>query len=87
MAKDGSLNWDVPAGKWTILRLGYSLTGAKNRPTMPAGLGCEVDKLSRKHVEAYFHGYTDPISQALGPLFGKGLQYVLLDSWEAGMQN
>ena len=29
MAEDGSLNWDVPAGKWTILRMGYSLTGAK----------------------------------------------------------
>ena len=66
MAKDGSLNWDVPAGKWTILRMGYSLTGAKNRPATPAGLGYEVDKLSRKHVEAYFHGYTDPIAKALG---------------------
>ena len=87
MSKDGTLNWDVPAGKWTILRMGYSLTGSKNRPAMPSGLGFEVDKLSRKHVEAYFHGYTDPLAQALGPLFGKGLQYMLIDSWEAGMQN
>jgi len=87
MAKDGSLNWDVPAGKWTILRMGYSLTGAKNRPATPAGLGYEADKLSRKHMEAYFRGYTDPIAQALGPLFGKGLRYIIMDSWEAGMQN
>ncbi len=87
MNKDGTLNWDVPAGRWTILRLGYSLTGAKNRPAVPAGLGYEVDKLSRKHTESYLRGYTDPLATALGPLYGKSLRYVLLDSWEAGMQN
>jgi len=85
--KDGTLNWDVPAGRWTILRLGYSLTGAKNRPAVPAGLGYEADKLSRKHTESYLAGYTDPLAQALGPLYSKSLSYVLLDSWEAGMQN
>jgi hypothetical protein len=87
MARDGTLNWSVPAGKWTILRMGYSLTGAKNRPAAPSGLGYEADKLSRKHMEAYFHGYTDPIARALGPLFGRSLRYFLVDSWEAGMQN
>ena len=87
MAKDGSLNWDVPAGKWTILRLGYSLTGAKNRPATAAGLGYEVDKLSPKYVEAYFHGYFDPIAKALGPLVGKSLRYFMMDSFEGGLQN
>lgn len=87
MSKDGTLNWDVPAGNWTIMRLGYSLTGSKNRPAVPAGLGYEVDKLSAKHTESYLRGYTDPLAQTLGPLYGKSLRYVLLDSWEAGMQN
>ena len=87
MDKDGKLNWEVPAGGWTILRLGYSLTGAKNRPAVPAGLGYEVDKLSAKHLTEYLRGYTDPLAQSLGPLYGKSLRYVLLDSWEAGMQN
>lgn len=87
MKKDGTLNWDVPPGSWTILRLGYSLTGAKNRPAVPAGLGYEVDKLSRQHTESYLHGYIDPLEKSLGPLYGKSLRYVLLDSWEAGMQN
>ena len=84
---DGTLEWDVPAGRWTIMRMGYSLTGAKNRPAVPAGLGYEVDKLSRMHVESYLRGYIDPIAKALGPLYGKSLSYVLLDSWEAGVQN
>jgi hypothetical protein len=87
MSQDGTLNWDFPPGKWTILRMGYALTGAKNRPAPPTGSGFEVDKLSRKYVEAYFHGYIDPLEKALGPLMGKSLRYVMMDSWEAGMQN
>ncbi len=87
MAADGRLAWDVPAGRWMILRMGYAPTGARNRPATGAGSGLEADKLSRKHMEAYYHGYLDPIAQALGPLFGKSLRYVVMDSWEAGMQN
>jgi len=87
MDHNGNLHWDVPPGKWTILRMGYSLTGAKNRPAAPAGLGYEVDKLSSKYIESYYHGYFDPIIKSLGPFFGKSLQYVVMDSWEAGMQN
>ena len=87
MKPDGTLEWDAPAGRWTVLRLGYSLTGAKNRPATPAGSGYEADKLSRAHMESYYHGYFDPLRQALGPLFGKSLRYVMMDSWEAGTNN
>src|ERR1700733_1368911 len=87
MDKDGMLHWEVPAGNWTILRMGYSLTGAKNRPATAAGLGYEVDKLSAKYVQSYFHGYMDPIQQHLGDLTGSALQYMTMDSWEAGLQN
>jgi len=87
MTPDGTLDWDVPAGRWTILRMGRSLTGAKNRPAVPAASGYEVDKLSRTHVQAYLRDYTTPIASALGPLYGKSLSHVLLDSWEAGIQN
>jgi hypothetical protein len=87
MKPDGTLEWDAPAGIWTVLRLGYSLTGAKNRPATPAGSGFEADKLSREHMEAYYHGYFDPLQKALGPLFGRSLRYVMMDSWEAGTNN
>ena len=87
MDKDGNLHWDVPEGKWTILRMGYSLTGAKNRPSVPAGSGYEVDKLSAKYIADYFHGYMDPIANVLGPLVGQAPKYMTMDSWEAGMQN
>lgn len=87
MSGDGTLQWKAPAGSWTIMRFGFSLTGAKNRPATPAGSGYETDKLSREHTEAYIKAYTGPLAKALGPLYGKSLRGVMLDSWEAGMQN
>ena len=87
MRKDGTLDWDVPAGKWEIIRLGYSLTGEKNHPASREATGYEVDKLSRKHVDSYVKTYVDMISSALGPYFGKSFRYFLMDSWEANNEN
>jgi hypothetical protein len=84
---DGTLDWDVPAGHWTVLRMGYSLTGARNRPSVPAGSGYEVDKLNAGYVRQYFSGYVDPLQQHLGSLLGSTTHYMTMDSWEAGMQN
>jgi hypothetical protein len=87
MGKDGRLDWDVPAGKWVVLRMGASLTGQKNGPAPPEATGYEVDKLSRRHIESYLRGFLDPVAEATGPYLGKSLRYLLVDSWEAGMQN
>ncbi len=87
MRPDGTLDWDVPAGHWTVLRMGYSLTGARNRPSVPAGSGYEVDKLNANYVRQYFSGYVDPLQQHLGSLLGSTTHYMTMDSWEAGMQN
>lgn len=87
MKADGTLTWDAPAGNWTVYRVGYSLTGSKNSPAVPAGVGYEVDKLSKKHLESYYKGYATPIAQALGSLYGKRMQYWLTDSFEADAQN
>lgn len=87
MADDGRLKWDVPEGSWVVQRMGYVPTGARNRPATGPGSGLEADKLSREHMEAYFHGYLDPVADVLGPLFGGSLEFLVMDSWEAGMQN
>ncbi len=67
--------------------MGYALTGNRNRPSVPAGSGLEVDKLNAKYVTEYFNGYIDPIKQHLGDLLGKFPHYMTMDSWEAGMPN
>jgi hypothetical protein len=87
MDADGRLRWEVPPGRWIIQRMGYVPTGARNRPATGPGSGLEADKLSGEHMEAYLHGWLDPIAEALGPLFGDSLRYMVMDSWEAGMQN
>ena len=87
LRKDGTLDWQVPAGKWTVLRMGYSLAGTKNHPASPEATGYEVDKLNRAHVASYFQHYTGQIRGALGALYGKSFRYLLLDSYEAGMEN
>jgi hypothetical protein len=87
MQPDGTLTWNAPEGAWLVLRMGHVPTGRENRPATAAGRGLEADKLNRNHMEAYYHGYFDPIEKALGPLFGDSLKMVMMDSWEAGMQN
>jgi hypothetical protein len=89
MKADGTLDWDPPAGRWTVLRMGYSLTGAENHPATAEATGLEVDKLNRTHVHDYFEHYLSTYRQVTGPaLFGRrGLQSVVVDSAETGMQN
>jgi len=88
MQTDGTLDWTPPAGRWIVLRLGYSLLGITNHPASPEATGPEVDKLSRTYVKNYFENYLGQYKDASGGLMGKrGLQYVVTDSWEAGSQN
>jgi hypothetical protein len=88
MKADGSFEWTAPEGRWTILRMGFSLTGVTNHPASPEGTGLEVDKLSAAHVHSYMTHYLDNYKAAVGPLMGKrGLQYLISDSYEAGPAN
>ena len=89
MAADGTLRWTPPPGRWRVIRLGYSLTGQENGPTQPEATGLEVDKLSPVHIRAYLNEYLGRFASATGPdLIGrKGLQNLVADSWEAGLQN
>lgn len=85
---DGTLNWDVPAGKWRIIRLGYSLTGRQNHPASPEATGLEVDKLDPNAVRSYINHYLDLYQDATGGKLGPGgLEYMILDSYEAGHMN
>jgi hypothetical protein len=84
---DGKLVWDVPAGDWTLLRMGYTPTGATNEPAPEAGRGLECDKLSREAMDAHWAGMMATVLKDLGPLGGKVLDNALIDSYEVGSQN
>ena len=91
MAKDGTLTWDVPAGKWTILRLGYICNGRRNRLPSKDGNGLEVDKLSAEAFDRHFDAYMGRLCRELGMRAGDvhetGLTNIHVDSWEVGCQN
>ena len=53
MRPDGSLDWTPPAGRWVVMRFGYSLLGITNHPASPEGTGLEVDKLNPDYVRDY----------------------------------
>ena len=85
MDATGQLEWDVPAGHWTILRFGRTSTGQTNRPAPLPGLEC--DKLDKKALDAHFRDFTAKLLDDVGELAGKTLVATHLDSWEVGAQN
>ena len=87
MKPGGKLEWKIPDGKWTLLRMGYTPTGKTNHPAPKSGLGLECDKLSKKAAEVHWANAMEPILKDIGPLAGKGLKHVLIDSYEVGAQN
>jgi hypothetical protein len=84
----GTLRWTPPSGRWVVVRLGYSLTGHRNRPAPPDATGLEVDKLDPERVRDYVNTYLDQFLSVLpDDLVGEhGLSGLLADSYEAGYQ-
>jgi hypothetical protein len=87
MDKDGKLTWDVPVGKWTVLRFGHTSTGIENAPSPKTARGLECDKLSKAGIEANFNGMMGKLIDDVGTLVGKSLVATHIDSWENGSQN
>lgn len=88
LGSDGTLDWTPPAGRWTVVRLGWSLTGKVNAPAEPSSTGLEVDKFDAAAVRRYLASYLNLYDQASGGRLGPdGIQTLLTDSWEAGVQN
>ncbi len=85
---DGTLEWDAPAGNWTVVRFGYASKGQQNSPATEEATGWECDKLSRAAVANHFNnGLMGMVLKDAGPQAGKALKTMLADSWEAGCQN
>ena len=87
VSKDGELNWQVPAGKWIIVRYGMVPTGVTNAPASPEGQGLDVDKMSKDAVAWHFKSFIQPIYDRIPAQYRKALKYVVADSYETGSQN
>lgn len=87
MDEKGLLNWSVPEGRWTLLRVGHSSTNKDNHPAPEAGRGLEVDKMSATALRAHWNAFMGKLAEAAGPLAGKTFAGTHIDSWEVGAQN
>jgi len=85
---DGRLQWDVPAGDWTIVRMARRATCASTRPAPKPGIGLECDKFDTAALDHHFANYYGKLLKKVGPRKGKnGWTTVHIDSWEMGSQN
>jgi hypothetical protein len=87
MKSDGTITWDIPQGKWTILRIGHTTTGKFNHPAPEGGLGYECDKLSKEASTMFFNGLIGKLTADSKTLVGKSFVSTHIDSWEVGSQN
>ena len=90
LSADGTLQWEVPAGKWTIMRMGARSNGAVTRPAPMPGLGFEVDKFDTLNYNTHFDEYMMTLINKTGgrkPGANSGWTMIHMDSWEMGTQN
>lgn len=87
MQNDNTLTWTVPEGDWCIMRTAMLPTGVTNSPASPEATGLEVDKMSRKHVEAHFDAFVGEILRRIPAKDRKCFKVVVQDSYETGGQN
>jgi len=85
--KDGVLRWNAPLGDWTVLRIGFTPTGAMNRAAPDTGIGLECDKYSRSAIDFHFTRMMEHLLPWIKPLTAKGKMGLEIDSYEAGAQN
>ena len=87
MDKNGILTWDVPAGKWAILRMGYTTTGSGNS-VGGGGFQLECDKLNPAAAKLQFDSWFGEFHNLVGDeLFRKVVKVFHVDSWECRSQN
>jgi hypothetical protein len=81
------LDWEVPEGKWLVLRFGCTLTGKKTSWSSPTGEGLEGDPLDPAAMETQFQNIGAILVKDVGPAAGPVFRSVQIDSWEILLPN
>ena len=85
--KNGKLTWQVPAGQWTIIRIGHTSTGHKNA-TGGGGKGLECDKFDPATIKVQFDNWFGNFYKKIDPALTSSVVKIFhVDSWECGSQN
>ncbi len=87
LSSDGILNWQVPPGKWVVLRFGFTLGSARVSTSSGDWQGLVIDYMDSEIFKQYWDQVVVPILDEAGPLVGQTLKYLCTDSWECGGAN
>ncbi len=79
--RNGKLEWNAPAGEWTIIRYGYTCTGARTSTNSDGWAGLSVDHLSPEAFELFSETVITPLIKAAQSV-GNSVKYLQTDSWE-----
>ncbi|HOI48183.1 MAG TPA: glycosyl hydrolase [Prolixibacteraceae bacterium] len=79
--KNGQLEWNAPAGEWTIIRYGYTCTGARTSTNSDGWEGLSVDHLSAEAFELFASTVIIPLIKTAQEA-GNSVKYLQTDSWE-----
>jgi hypothetical protein len=86
LAADGTLDWEAPPGRWTLVRFGHVATEKTNHPAIE-GKGLECDKLSAEAVTHHVTSYIDRIQGLCRQAGSAPFRVIHFDSYESGSQN
>lgn len=88
MNPDGTLNWEVPEGKWKVYRFVARSTGQTTRPAPRTGHGFECDKMNPEAYRNHWNNFQGELLKKVNPgKNGIGWTTIHLDSWEMSSQN
>jgi hypothetical protein len=84
---DGNIVWNVPEGKYLIMRFGYTGTGIRVSTHSPGGGGLAIDYLSRRATDLQYDNTAAVAIDDLKQTNIKSLKFLHDDSWELGATN
>jgi hypothetical protein len=82
LAKDGTLTWDVPPGRWRIVRYGCGNTGQRLVLPSPESAGLVLDHLNPDATRFHFEYILSRLQEHLGDFRQTALRQLYVCSYE-----
>ena len=79
---EGRLDWDVPAGEWTILRFVCANTGLSLRLPSPNSGGLAIDHFNAEATKFHFQYLLDKLREELGDFRKTAIKQMYVCSYE-----
>jgi len=80
--ESGRLDWDIPAGDWTIMRFVCANTGLALRLPSPNSAGLAIDHFSAEATQFHFKYLLDALHRELGDFKDTALRQMYVCSYE-----